>query len=51
MVIAGSDDPNGLEIKDHFEDIPGIEKGGYGEWAYSGDDAVLEAIGQGDPDE
>lgn len=33
---------NGIDR--YLDDIPGIEKGGYGEWTYSGDDAVLKAI-------
>lgn len=33
---------NGIDR--YLEDIPGIEKGGYGEWGYSGDNAVLEAL-------
>lgn len=28
----------------YLEDVPGVEKGGYGEWAYSGDQSVREAI-------
>ncbi len=28
----------------YLEDIPGIEKGGYGEWTYTGDDAVRAAL-------
>lgn len=32
-------------IDRYLEDIPGIEKGGYGEWEYSGDSAVRNEIG------
>lgn len=28
----------------YVEDIPGVEKAGYGEWAYPGDDAVRDAV-------
>jgi hypothetical protein len=28
----------------YFENVPGIEKGGYGEWTYSGDDEVQEVL-------
>lgn len=31
-------------IDRYLEDVPGIEKGGYGEWAYAGDDAVRAAL-------
>ena len=31
-------------IDRYLDDIPGIEKGGYGEWAYTGDDAVYEGV-------
>lgn len=37
-------------IDRYLEDIPGIEKGGYGEWAYAGDDAVREALEDSDGD-
>lgn len=28
----------------HFGNVPGIEKGGYGEWEYTGDEPVREAL-------
>ncbi len=28
------------------DDIPGIQKGGYGEWEYAGDDAVRAALAE-----
>lgn len=31
-------------IDRYLEEIPGIEKAGYGEWGYSGDDAVREEL-------
>jgi hypothetical protein len=31
-------------IDRHLEKIPGVQKGGYGEWEYAGDDAVLDQI-------
>jgi hypothetical protein len=34
----------------YLEDIPGIAKGGYGEWTYAGDDAVREALANSDSD-
>jgi hypothetical protein len=36
-------------ISRYLEDVPGVEKGDYGEWAYTGDDAVRAALG-GDRD-
>ena len=33
----------------YLEDVPGIEKGGYGKWDYAGDDAVRAALAD-DPD-
>ncbi len=30
----------------YLEDVPGVEKGGYGEWAYAGDDAVRAALAE-----
>lgn len=37
-------------IDRYLKDVPGIEKGGYGEWAYAGDDAVREALAAEDVD-
>lgn len=37
-------------VRDHLEDIPGIEKGGYGEWMYAGVDAVRETLAAADTD-
>jgi hypothetical protein len=34
-------------VRRYLEDIPGIEKGGYGEWTYTGDDAVWAALEEG----
>lgn len=34
----------------YLEDIPGIEKGGYGKWTYAGDDAVRAALAESDAD-
>jgi hypothetical protein len=34
----------------YLKDIPGIAKGGYGEWTYAGDDAVREALANSDSD-
>lgn len=31
-------------IDRYLEDVPGVDKGGYGEWEYTGDGAVREAI-------
>lgn len=33
----------------YLEDVPGIEKGGYGKWTYAGDDAVRNAVEGGLP--
>lgn len=31
----------------YLEDVPGIEKAGYGEWGYAGDSTVREQLGDG----
>jgi hypothetical protein len=33
-------------VRRYLEDVPGIEKAGYGEWGYAGNDAVRGAIGE-----
>lgn len=33
-------------ISRYFDDVPGVEKGGYGQYEYAGDEAVREAIGE-----
>jgi Arc/MetJ-type ribon-helix-helix transcriptional regulator len=29
----------------YLDDVPGVEKGGYGEWTYAGDEAARDALG------
>lgn len=42
----GYTDENSLwqAIQRYFDDIPGIEKAGYGEWQFAGDDATREEL-------
>jgi hypothetical protein len=36
-------------VSRYLEDVPGIEKGGYGEWTYAGDDAARETLNEAMP--
>lgn len=36
--------PQAIWNNQDLEGIPGIEKGGYGQWAYSGDDTVFQGL-------
>jgi hypothetical protein len=36
-------------ISRYLEDVPGIEKAGYGEWTYAGDDTARETLAEAMP--